>query len=349
MRVAVVGLGGYAAQHHRAFERLGAKVVATCDPVLSSDRMPVYRTLDELLSRHAGELDVVTLPIPVPLHAPMHRAVVDAGVACYLEKPPTLWLPEYEAMLAVEVRAVRPTQVGFNFVGDPFRQAIRSRIEAGEFGRLLSASLLAVWPRDTAYYGRAAWAGQLVLDGKIVRDNPLGNAMAHHVQNLLFLSGATAIKRVRGSLYRAHPIESFDTAFLSVTLPSGVELRFAATHADDGRSFETEMFHFENATLVFTSWNRAEIHRDGDVEYLISAIPDHGAMLEHNLSAYLNGVAPTPLTACRAFVSLIEGAFEDTGEIRTFDEKRVTWHDGRVRVDGLLKELTAWVAPISAR
>jgi len=306
--------------------------------------MPVYRSLDELLARHAGELDLVTLPIPVPLHAPMHRAVIDAGIACYLEKPPTLWLAEYEAMLAVETRASRPTQVGFNFVGDPFRQSLRTRIEAGEFGALLSASLLAVWPRDRAYYGRAAWAGRLALDGKVVRDNPLGNAMAHHVQNLLFLSGATGIEAVRGSLYRAHEIESFDTALLSAALPSGVELRFAATHADDGRSFETETFRFEKATLIFTSWNRVEIHRGGEVEHLVSAIPDHGAMLEHNLAAYLRGVAPTPLSACRPFVSLIDEAFEAAGPIRSFDESRITWHDGRVRVEGLLDELAVWAS-----
>lgn len=343
-KVAVVGLGGYAAQHHRAFEKLGIEVVATCDPALSSDRMPVYRSLDELLARHAAELDLVTLPIPVPLHAPMHRAVVDAGVACYLEKPPTLWMPEYEAMMAVEARAVRPTQVGFNFVGDPFRQALRARIEAGEFGPLRSASLLAVWPRDVAYYGRAAWAGRLMLDGKPVRDNPLGNAMAHHVQNLIFLSGATTIQEVRGSLYRAYEIESFDTALLSATIPGGVKLRFAATHADNGRSFETETFRFEDASLVFTNWNRAELHREGQVEQLVSEIPDQGAMLAHNLAAYLEGVAPTPLPECRPFVSLIDGAFEAAGEIRTFEEKRITRRDGQVHVEGLVEELVAWAS-----
>ncbi|RYG24836.1 Gfo/Idh/MocA family oxidoreductase [bacterium] len=344
--VAIVGLGGYAAQHHAAFERLEAaglcQVVATCDPVLDSARVPTYRSLDEMLGRHANELDVVTLPVPVPLHAPMHRQVVDMGLACYLEKPPTLWWPEYEAMMAVESRAVRPTQVGFNFIGDPFRQGIKARIDAGEFGKLKDASLLAVWPRDDKYYARASWAGRKTLSGKPVLDNPLGNAMAHHVQNLLFLSGANEIVEVRARLLRAHPIESFDTAFVSAQLPSGVELRFAATHADSGAHFERETLTFENAKVVFTAWNRAEIHRDGNVEHLVSEIPNHGAMLEHNLAAYLDGIAPTPLSACGPFVSLIDLAFLSSGGVQPIAPSRITQRDGKVSVDGLFDDLNAF-------
>lgn len=341
--VAVVGLGGYAAQHHAALERLEAEgkcqVAATCDPVLDSPRVPTYRTLEELLGRHGSELDVVTLPVPVPLHASMHRAVVDMGIACYLEKPPTLWWPEYQAMLEVESRAVRPTQVGFNFIGDPLRQELKRRIEAGEFGALREASLFAVWPRDAAYYARAGWAGRMTLQGKPVLDNPLGNAMAHHVQNILFLCGAQEIESVRASLLRAHPIESFDTAFVSARLPSGVETRFAATHADNGAHFERETLTFERARIVFTAWNRAEIHRGSTVEHLQSAIPNHAAMLEHNLAAYLEGVAPTPLSACAPFVSLIDLAYLSSNGAGNVDPKRVTKGDGKVHVEGLLESL----------
>jgi predicted dehydrogenase len=270
----------------------------------------------------------------------MHRQVVDSGLACYLEKPPTLWWPEYKAMMQIESHAVRPTQVGFNFVGGPLRQSLKARIDAGEFGILQEASLLAVWPRDDAYYARANWAGRMTLGGKPVLDNPLGNAMAHHVQNLLFLCGVAEIESVGAKLLRAHPIESFDTSFVSVRLPSGGELRFAATHADNGPSIERETLRFDRATLIFSAWNRAEIHRDGNVEHLVSTIPNHGAMLQHNLAAYLDGIAPTPLSACSPFVSLINLAFLSSNGVHSIEAKRITHADGKVHVDGLLEDLS---------
>lgn len=58
------------------------------------------------------------------------------------------------------------------------RQALKARLLAGEFGRLKQSAMLGSWPRSSAYYGRAEWAGRLMLGGERVLDSPIGNAMA---------------------------------------------------------------------------------------------------------------------------------------------------------------------------
>lgn len=103
-RAAIFGMGGFARLHHESLQALEAEgttqLVATCD--LRPENFPeltasleargtrIYRDYHELLKNHAHELDFATVATPIPLHAPMHRACVEHGVAVYLEKPPTL-------------------------------------------------------------------------------------------------------------------------------------------------------------------------------------------------------------------------------------------------------------------
>jgi predicted dehydrogenase len=374
VRVAVVGLGGFAGSHHgavRELEREGAcKLVATCDPrhtelvdaiqtfELRERGVHIYGDLDELLAAHGGALDVVTLPTPIPLHAGQHRAVVRAGAACYLEKPPTLWWPEFQDMLGVEEEAVRSTQVGFNFVGDPMRRALKERILAGEFGALQGATLFGIWPRDRAYYTRNDWAGRLNAMGKPVMDSPTGNAMAHYVQNLLFWCGSPAVesvaipREVQARLFRAHPIESFDTAFVAATLEGGAWLRIGVTHTGQGGHLERETIHCESAAIVVDSWHSARVeYRDGRVEEVRSPYADHGELLRENLRAYfayVQGERERPVTGLvdsEGFVALNHVAFLAAGSVEDFPEDRLDRNaeTGRVGVAGLEEELLAFV------
>jgi len=372
IRVAVAGLGGFAGSHHEALlalERESAcRVVATCDPDLAAHQADIqrcrlaergvrmYGDLRSLLAAESQGLDVVTLPTPIPLHAAQHRAVVEAGLACYLEKPPTLAWSEYRSMMEVERAAKVATQVGFNFVGDPMRRGLKARILAGEFGRVRGATLWAVWPRDRAYYGRNAWAGRLEVDGRSVMDSPTGNAVAHFVQDLLFWCGegetesVAAVLEVRARLRRAHAIESFDTAFMEATLSGGRWLRIGVTHTGLGDHSDRETIECERATIVFDGWRSGRIcHSDGRLESLTSASPDNGVVLRENLRRYfeyVRGDRPRPITTladCEAFVALSSLAFLSAGTVQTYPEARITRDAGRVDVSGLDAELTAFV------
>lgn len=335
-RIAIAGLGGFARNHHEAvlaLEATGkAKLVATCDPdeatresVASDLRfgqrgVRVYVTLDALLGAEAGNLDLVCLPTPIPLHAPMHRACVDAGVAVYLEKPPTLWLPELDEMIATDLRASKATRVGFNFVGDPFRRKLKRRTLSGEFGALHEVVFWGHWPRGRVYYDRAPWAGRIRLADRWVLDNPIGNAMAHYIQNLLFWAGRSEqtvgdVGAVRAVLQRGHAIQSFDTVFLEAEVGDGVALRVAASHFVQGHHSERETVRLEHA-CIHLDWRSAEIRwKDGRIEKLESEFRSQNQLLAWNLErywAYLQGLEERPvttLTDSRPFVSLIDLAF----------------------------------------
>jgi predicted dehydrogenase len=266
--------------------------------------------------------------------------VLEAGAACYLEKPPTLDPDEFETMAARDAQAPFQTQVGFNFVGDPFRRALSERIGKGEFGPLRRATLAAVWPRDRAYYGRNDWAGRLRVGEQWVQDSPLGNAISHYVQNLLVWASATEVHDVEAALFRGHPIESFDTAFVRARAGE-TELRIALTHLGLDETFERETLHFERATVRFANWRTATIeHADGRREAIESPYGDQMQVLIENLRhtfRYLRGEesAPiTPLATCRPFVALNALAYRNAGGIRDLEATRED-AAGRREVAGL--------------
>ncbi len=243
-RIAVTGLGGYARHHHLTLHRLEqagrCRVVATCDPSLdkmlpaSADLklaergVKVYPSYAAMLEGSAGTIDAVTIPTPIHEHAPMHRQAVERGLAVYLEKPPTLWWEELEAMIGTDTRARRATDVGFNFITEPARMALKARLAAGEFGKLRAAAFVGRWPRPKAYFSRNDWAGKIFRAGVPVPllDSCVGNAMGHYVQNLLHWAGPAAagfatVLDVRSSLYHAHAIEGPDTVFAEARTPEG--------------------------------------------------------------------------------------------------------------------------------
>ena len=331
-RIAVTGVAGYARHHHLTLQRLEAaglcRVVATCDPAaqaalpenaglrLVERGVRVYPDFAAMLEGIAGVADAVTLPTPIHLHAPMHRACVERGLPVYLEKPPTLWWEELEEMITMDVRARRPTEVGFNFTTEPARQALKTRLLAGEFGRLRAAAFWGSWPRPAAYFTRNSWAGRLFVPGSPVPllDSCAGNAMGHFVQNLLFWAGTTpagfaTIRDVRASLYRAHAIAGTDTVFAEARTEAGVALRFAGTHASAPvREEHAEWVWCEQASWRYVTGKECEIvWNDGRRERLDLSVD--GDWQERNFRLYFKYLAGEPsapvnsLASCRSFVA----------------------------------------------
>ncbi len=351
LKIAIIGMGGFAQAHHRAALRLEEKgrcqLVCTCDPDPNSftqfrremrfeiRNTKVYSDYIEMLDAHAGDLDVVTIPTPVPLHKPMHKACVDRGLAVYLEKPPTLNGEELEEMLATEAEAERATNVGFNFIVERARRDLKKRVLDGEFGALRRASFYAVWPRGPEYYGRAPWAGRLLQDDRLVLDSCMGNACSHYVHNLLFWAGTEMdgwgrVKSTTAELYRAHPIQSFDTVFAKGLTEDNVQLRLAITHGivPGARhpSKNEEMLECEKARILYTpnaAWQ--VLWHDGRREF---GTEDMDASTAANFQAYfdyINGKACRPVTRlcdCVAFVEFYNQVFLAAGRITTIGDQQ---------------------------
>lgn len=371
-------MGGFAEAHHECLigleERGRARLVATCDPHpeafavkretwgFARRGVAVHDDYRAMIDAHRDELDMLVIPTPIPLHAEMHRAAVEAGLGAYLEKPPTLDHLELERMIEVERGARRATLVGFNFIVEPLRQELKRRLLAGEFGRLREAHLLAEWPRPTSYFLRNAWAGRLRDGaGRIILDSCFGNAMAHYVHNILFWAGERELftwgdlSSVRAELYRAHDIESADTFFVEARTHSRVPLRFALTHAcPAGTPTQVETLVCERATIRYSVHQQVEIAwRDGR-EQLIP-LSRFDAVTANHLAYfdYLEGVASRPATTLadsRPFVWLNNLAYVSSGVIGSFPEDAVGLHAGgsaagaHVKVAGLAEAMRAFLS-----
>jgi hypothetical protein len=114
-----------------------------------------------------------------------------------------------------------------------------------------------LWPRDRAYYQRNDWAGrQRAPDGAWVLDSPVNNAAAHYLHHMLFVLGDAIDRsarpvRVQAELYRANPIDNYDTAALRCVTDAGTELLFYVSHAISDSAGPAFVFEFERGGARF--------------------------------------------------------------------------------------------------
>ena len=350
VRVAVIGMGGWAAQHHRAILVLEAE--GLCKLVAASGRNPdayakqiaewefekrgvkIFNDPSLMLDACAEELDCVCIPTPIQTHADLHRQCVERGLAVLLEKPPTLNSDELGRMLEVEARADKRTEVAFLYVVDEVRQALKKRLLAGEFGAIQRASVLGLWPRSDHYYSRNAWAGKLASGGHLVLDSSFGNALAHYIVNLLFWCGRGdlmawgAPASVEAEVYRAHAIAGADTFFVRAQTPEGVEMLAATSHACE-RQIDREQVVCEFATITWRvadhytiDWNDGRPQEKAPV-----FLGDLFSAIFRNYFRYLTGQSPRPtisLEDTRAFVNLHDLSYLSAGGIHNIPASFVT-------------------------
>jgi predicted dehydrogenase len=143
LRVGVVGIGFVGAAHVDAIRRIpNVEVVAVASA--SSER--AARHADELgIPRAYGdyreliadpEIDVVHNCTPNVLHLPVNRAVLEAGRACFAEKPLATDAAEAQALLEIARTTGSPAAVNFNHRGFPQVQEARALVEAGRLGEV---------------------------------------------------------------------------------------------------------------------------------------------------------------------------------------------------------------------
>lgn len=361
INVAIVGIGGFARAHHtaiRELEREGrVRLVATCDPrlpelgdeiaklELTQRGVALAANFDELLATHGEGLGLVTIPVPIHLHAPMHAACVGRGHACYLEKPPTLDPEEFARMVKTDPPD-KPAAVGFQHLANPQVRELKRRIVAGEFGRLNEVSFLGLWARGRGYYGRNGWAGRLLMNDNLLLDSCVGNAMSHHVMNLLYYAGSAGEfswsrpSRVTSQLYRANPIQGADTVLAEFELEGGVRGRIATSHAAGLENDTVETLVFEKARIEIRPGKQIKVMisngQDSDTEF-------PGATTRQSISHYLDyleGKQARPavtIADCAGFVDLNALLYLSTNGIGTMPGVEIASADGGVfiKVPGL--------------
>jgi predicted dehydrogenase len=204
----------------------------------------IYRSHEEMFARAPreapGGLELVGVPCGIEAHAPLSIAALRAGFHVLCEKPAAGNHGDALEMQRVARETGRILGIGYqNMYSRPIQRIKELTLEGrngGPLGRLVKAKSYALWPRDSVYYGRNAWAGKLVSGGRPIYDSPIQNATAHYFQDLLYVAGPDAVSsatpvRLYGENYRAKEIASADTQFVRVQTREGPVLLFMVTHA----------------------------------------------------------------------------------------------------------------------
>ncbi len=248
-RIAIIGVSGYGSIHlqlarasrDRGEIRITAAAIinlqaeAATVAELRGHETEIFTDYTEMFRQHAGRIDLCLIPTGIHWHARMTIAALEAGANVLVEKPLAGSVAEVEEIRRVEQRTGKFVAVGFQDFYEPGTVWLKNELQRGVIGDIWSVRFLGVWPRPRGYFTRNNWAGRLKVDGVAVMDSPLNNAFAHFVMLSLFLVGAettTETPTLEGvELFRAHAIESFDTAVVRSRLGRGVKLWFGASHA----------------------------------------------------------------------------------------------------------------------
>jgi UDP-N-acetyl-2-amino-2-deoxyglucuronate dehydrogenase len=327
--VGLIGLGMAVTPHITSLRELEAKgrvrIVGGFSPSherrLAFSRQwkaPVFDRQEDMLA--ASGLDLVLILTPPGTHLPIAQAVAAAGKHILVEKPVEISLARGEALAsAAEAAGVLCGAV----LQHRFRPAslhLKSSLDAGDLGRILSASASIRWWRDDAYF-RKEGRGTLARDGGGV----LLTQAIHTLDLLLHLAGPH--KDVAGFAYTSplRAIDTEDVAAAAIRFQSGaIGVLDATTVARPGYPERIEIAG-TRGSAVLEALQLTVNHAEGAPEIIGSvqsggggADPmafDHGphrAVITEMLDAIEQGRAPSNNARSALHVQrLIEAVLKD--------------------------------------
>ncbi len=361
--VALVALGGYGNFYLKhLFEEQsehGCRLVAGIDPDprgcqyldrFEAESIPIYTDLGAFYrERHA---DLVVIAAPPHLHAPFTVTALRHGSNVLCEKPLAPTIQEAREMMTAEASSGCFVAIGYQWSFSPAIQALKADVMAGRLGRPRRLRTKVLWPRTRSYYHRNNWAGRIKTgDGRWVLDSPASNATAHYLHNCFYVLGATVESSampvdVVAELYRANPIENYDTAAIRCHTGEGIEILYYAAHPVHQEIGPTLRYEFERAVVTYDRGAgplQAEF-RDGRTRVYGDPYEDEAAKLWQAVACVRTGDRPVcGLAAASAHTLCINGAQESPTQIITFPDSliRSEGHGGDelIYVDGLLDTL----------
>jgi len=344
LSIALVGIGGYGIHYVTplldAVNTNSFLIVAAVDPVpsackrladLEARRVPSFPSMDEF--QRAGRADLTVICTPLHLHAPQTIAALERGSHVLCEKPLCATPDEAVAMAQARDRAGKHVAIGYQWSFSRAIQQLKSDILAGALGKPKRLRSLVLWPRDEAYYRRNRWAGAIKdARGNWVLDSPVNNACAHYLHNMLYVLGpqtgrSATPTRVTAELYRAHPIENYDTAALRCWTQGGVEILFIVSHATAVTRGPIFSYEFERATVDFSDKPGAAIvarFADGATKSYGTPNEQRDRKLWLTIDAIRRSEEPLcGIEAAAAHTKCVWAAQQSTGEIGSFPQSLV--------------------------
>lgn len=190
----IVGCGRIALKHAELLSGghiAGAKLIAVCD--FQEDRakkfgekynVPFYTDMHEMMRVEDSVVDVVSVLTHSGAHAQNTIELAQYGKHIVVEKPMALTLDDADAMIrACDEAGIRLFVVKQNRYNKAV-QKLRTALEAGRFGKLVTGDVRVRWCRTQDYYDQDPWRGTWAEDGGV-----FSNQASHHVDLLEWMLG----------------------------------------------------------------------------------------------------------------------------------------------------------------
>lgn len=266
--IALVGISGFGGTHvNRLLDKpddQDIQLVAAID--LYPDRCRrlqelkdagacLYSSLEEFYSS-GGEADLVIISSPIHFHACHTITALQNGSNVLCEKPAAATIQDAIKMAETADSTGKFVAIGYQWSFSDAIQKLKSDILTGIFGDPIRLKSFISWPRPASYYRDRHWAAKVKSEeGDWILDSPVHNATAHYLHNCLYVLGQTietsvAPAEVQAELYRANPIENYDTAALRVYTEDGVEILHYVSHAVPSDIGPVVSYEFEHATII---------------------------------------------------------------------------------------------------
>ena len=220
-------------------------------------KIPLYDTLEEFYQNHRADLALISTPIK--FHKQQSITAMEHGSDVLCEKPLVTDIDEIPEIREAVRRTGKQLAVGFQWSFAPALLRLKKDIISGVFGKPVLFQNFTIYTRYDRYYARNNWAGKLYdAAGDLILDSIATNATAHFLHNIFFMLGkdipsSAMPERIEASLYRANPIETFDTCCLSGEFADGCRFQYITAHCSDYNRYPILRYELEKAVITYDS------------------------------------------------------------------------------------------------
>jgi len=291
VNLALVGLGGYGLVYLEGLldhpEDRDFRIVAGIDPEpqrcsrldeLKAMGVPIFHSMEDFYKEGAANLAILSSPIHI--HCEQTCLALSHGSHVLCEKPLGATIQEAARMASCRDEAKKFVAIGYQWSFSEAIQALKRDIQAGLFGMPKRLRTIVLWPRDETYYTRNNWAGKIKDEkGTWILDSPANNALAHYLHNMFYILGdrmdaSARPVSVEAELYRANPIENYDTFAARFVTEQGTEILFYGSHATERRVDPVISYEFEKATITYNGLNSPMVAHFNDRREKSYGTPD---------------------------------------------------------------------------